>query len=129
MRWLFNRRNSHLKKVKAGDNITIYCPRTFTVTIDKIKYSDQPISVRVVSNDIYRKKIWIKMETNNKSRYDFILKYSSDELSDFSLFNVYNKIVVNKTKEQLEKELQIAINSDNFEAAALINKKIKNIGD
>ena len=49
--------------------------------------------------------------------------------SDFSLFNVYNKIVVNKTKEQLEKELQIAINSDNFEAAALINKKIKNIGD
>ncbi len=127
-----NKRNQHLAKLKPNDNIIINCPEGFHIIINEdLKYADYPVEVEVVSNDNIVQKLWIRF-LYKKDKVLIILDYSSKELRNYLLFNIYSSDFKNEkpkkelSKEELEEQLKKAIDTGNFESAALINENLKN---
>lgn len=134
-KWRLNKkRNKFLSKLKSNDLIYVNCPEGFVIPICKnLEYSDYPTQVEVVSNDPDRKLLWIRFPFKETHKILKTLPYSSKELRNYLLFNIYSADFKSTTpkkklsKEELEKKLQEAIKSGNYESAALINEELKNI--
>ena len=117
-----------LKKLVPKDKIVIYTPEGYYQTINEMKFYNRPIEVTVANNDPISKKIWIYFKLTGGETVHFFFKYS--KIKDYILLNIGNKTKeeeIPKSKEELEKELKIAISNDNFEMASLINKKLKEL--
>lgn len=125
--WLENRKKyKHLSKLVPNTEIYINCIEGYYVNVDNEKIPDYPFKTKVISNDPYRKLLWISFSCNNKDRY-ITLTYKSKELRNYMLFNVYTKKTEEKkppTKKEIEKQLEKAVNSGNYEFAALLNKQL-----
>lgn len=119
-----------LVKINPGDRINITTPKGYTKNVGGHDYTDLPVVVDVVNNDPINRKLWISLTLKNDSKLDRIISYNSYELSDYILLNkkpIRDLDVKGNSKEELKKELEIAISNDNFEMAAIINKKLKDI--
>jgi len=134
-RKLENKRIKHLSKVKTNDKIYISCPQGFCTTIDGTQYDGRPTQVTVVSNDHERKIMWIYFKVK-EHRHDILLKYNSNELTEFVLLNISWKEQDSTedeqqeetmSKEELEAKLAEAVKKEDFETAELINKKLKDL--
>jgi len=119
-----------LAKINPGERINITTPKGYTKNVGGRDYTDLPVGVDVVNNDPINRKLWISITLKNDSKLDRIISYNSYELSDYILLNkkpIRDLDVKGNSKEELKKELEIAISNDNFEMAAIINKKLKDI--
>lgn len=135
-KWRLNRKkDKFLSKLKPNDKIYINCPEGYVIIINEdLKLEDYPTTVEIVSNDVEAKKLWIRFDFKNNKILK-TLRYSSDELRNYMLYNIYsvdfkaNPVKKKLSKTDLEKQLKEAIESGNFESAALINEELKNIND
>ena len=115
-----------LRKIAPMDEIMITTPEGYHKKIGNDKLYYQPIWVTVINNDAVANKLWAVTENSNGDQISFILKYNSKELKDYILLNVKEE-PKSKSKEELQNELKNAISDENFEMAALINEKIKEL--
>ncbi len=126
MNWFKSRKTKALESVKRGDTINIHAPKGFYVTIGNSDIIEYPIGVLVINNDPKSQKIFIRTLVDEQSRL-FILKYSDPELDNFILLNRVQSINSKINKLTLEQQLKTAIDNNNFETAAIINEKLKNL--
>jgi len=136
MNWFINFLNffdsnkvKELRKIAPKDEILICTPNGYYQTINGTRMYDQPFLVTVMNNYPIACKLWVYFSLPNDDKVQLIIKYNSKELKDYILLNVENMDFREsaKSREELENELKNAISNDNFEMAALINKKLKNL--
>lgn len=122
----FNKKFKELSKIIPGQDIIINTPTGYEHTINNIVYKKLPMTVNVVNNDIYNKKLWVKFKIKTGTIIDLILNYDCEELKNYILLNIIKETKKKLTKEELEQNLENAISKENYEMALLINEKIKN---
>jgi excinuclease UvrABC helicase subunit UvrB len=123
------RKTKNLKKLYSGDKINIYTPNGFYTSIGGEKYKDQVITITIFNNDPISKKIWFYQNVEG-NQISFVKSYESEIFRDFILLNIKNEHKIknkNKSKKDLEKEMQNAINKENYELANLLNEEIKKL--
>lgn len=112
----------YVKDVKPGETITINWDRVKGGIAD----------VTCVNNDTKTRKILIKIKWGNATKLGIdeieqkIFSYDSKELKDFNLLNgITRKGTISVDSiESLQKELDDAINSEDYEKASKLQKKI-----
>jgi protein-arginine kinase activator protein McsA len=113
----------YVKDVKPGE----------TIVIEWFKIKNGIGNVTCVNNDLKTKKILIEVKWGNAQKLEIdeiehkIFSYYSKELKNFNLLNgIKRKPVVDKvdTIESLQKELNDAISSEDYEKASKLRKKI-----
>ena len=126
------KKREFLSNLKPNEKIVINCPEGFEMIIGELRYPDYPCKVEVISNDTDVHKLWISFSFK-KEKILKVLNYSSKELRNYLLFNIYCNDYENKpvkkplSKEELQAELEKAIKIGNFESAAIINESIKKL--
>ena len=102
------KKRNFLSKLKPNDRIIINCPKGFDMIINsELRYSDYPCYSEIISNDAEDEKLWIRFDFK-KDKILKVLDYSSKELRNYLLFNIYSANFKstpekkNLSKEELE---------------------------